>query len=83
MELLEPGEFVAEEAAGFGRPLGEWFLFGAAVEPAAELVEAAREGDDGGVGVGGVVVARGFFGKNPRGEVGLAEGGGVGEIGHL
>ena len=83
VEFLEPNEFVAEEATGVGRPLGKGEFVRAAVIPAAELIKAPREGDERGVGIGGVVVARGWFGKNPRGEVGLAERSGVGEIGHL
>ena len=83
VEFLEPNEFVAKKATGVGRPLGNGEFVCAAVIPAADLIKAPREGDERGVGIGGVAIARGWFGKNPRGEVGLAERSGVGEIGHL
>ena len=83
VELLEPSEFVAEETAGFGRPLGEREIVRAAVEPAPELIKPPRKGDDGRVGVGRGVFAWGRFWQYPRGEVGLTKRGGVGEIGHL
>lgn len=76
MELLEPSELIAEEPARLGRSLGERKVVGATVEPEAEIVEAANEGDGGLVGIG-LTTCTGGLVQDAGGEVGLAKASGV------
>ena len=80
VEFHEPGEFVTEESTSIGRPLGDGDIRVAAVIPATKLVQSACKGDDRGFGVGERVRGREVLGKHASSEVGLAKGGGVGEI---